>query len=199
LLLKPTIILFGRVPQYGLGKRRLAVGLGNLKTWQFYRQNLERTLRDLKDPRWNVKFAGTPERYSKGIRGVEFVKQGQGSLGDRLSRTFRAHKGLVLIIGTDVPDLKSTDIAQALKDIKRGNAVLGRGKAPFDDGGFWCLGLRANKCISPGLFKEVPWSHETTADRTLSVLKASRYKVVETIQHNDIDDKEGYELWKAGM
>lgn len=193
---KPTVILFGRVPQYGVGKRRLAAGIGNLKAWQFYRQNVKRSLRCLKDPRWTLKFAGTPEKFSASVRDVAFVKQGQGDLGDRLLRTYRAHKGPVLIIGTDVPDLKPVDISVALNELKKGSAVLGKGKAPFDDGGFWCLGLRVRSNLSSRVFKSVPWSHETTADETSKALRSVGFKIVQTTQHNDVDDKNTYEAWR---
>lgn len=197
---KPTVILIGRVPQYGVGKRRLAgrngTGIGNLKAWQFYRRNLSKTLRDLHDPRWNLKFAGTPDGLTPSGLWNSMVKQGQGDLGDRLIHQFNQHRGLVLLIGTDVPDLKATDISQVLNDLKRGSAVLGHGIPPLDDGGFWCLGIRrfAGK-ISPRMFRTVPWSSATTADTTSQSLTRHGFKVVETIRYNDVDDKQGYELY----
>ena len=187
--MQPRLIIFGRAPSYGVGKRRLARDVGNLKAWQFSRRNLALTKRGLLDPRWQLAFCATPDkRCMKGD-----LPQGQGDLGQRLMRQFQTRRP-VLIMGSDVPDISPTIIAEAVKLLNRPGAVLG----PSSDGGFWLIGL-AHKRLPITLFDGIGWSQATTRDQVVQRLKRFGCPIRFTTAKDDVDDGPAYDSWRRGI
>lgn len=82
-------------------------------------------------PYWAV-----AERGSAGWRGLAVVQQGEGGLGERLSRVYDillARHDFVLFLGADSPQLTPALLADAVERAGRGGFVLG----PAEDGGFY--------------------------------------------------------------
>ncbi|MBK6404775.1 MAG: DUF2064 domain-containing protein [Holophagales bacterium] len=114
---------------------------------------------------WGVPVLATtdpdaPEWRELGVRGA--WAQGDGDLGDRLSRMLQralARAPAALAVGTDSPGLPGTLLDDARRALGTKDAVLG----PSDDGGFYLLGLRR---APDGLLEGLPWSSEETFERT---------------------------------
>ena len=141
-------------PRAGRVKRRLAASVGVVSAARFYRTCLAHTLMRLgRDPRWRTLLAVSPDSDVSAPywpRGIERVPQGGGDLGVRMQRLFRRlPPGPAIIVGSDIPAIKPSDIARAFRLLGNGDAVFGRAA----DGGYWLVGLRRSPA-SAGAFRQ---------------------------------------------
>lgn len=189
-----TLIIMVKAPRAGLVKTRLAAGIGVAAATGFYRAQLARTLRRTgRDARWRTLLAVTPDTavWSPAWPRCDgLVAQGPGDLGARMGRLFeRLPAGPVVIIGSDVPDIGVSDIADAFKALGGHDAVLG----PSPDGGYWLVGLRrVPKVLRP--FAGVRWSSPHALADTLANLSGARVALLRELA--DIDTAEDYLAWK---
>ena len=79
---------------------------------------------------------GAPGRWLP--PGVEVTAQRGGGLDERLANAFADVTGPTVLIGMDTPQVTPAMLAEASRELDRGDAVFG----PAADGGFWLLGLR---------------------------------------------------------
>jgi uncharacterized protein len=156
------LVIFARTPQLGRVKRRLAGDIGASEATRFYRATLRRQIGAMaRDPRWTVWLFVTPdtERLHPVWRGVvpprRVRAQGLGDLGQRMLRPFRAlPPGPVVLVGSDIPEMRPSHIARAFRLLGRHDLVFG----PARDGGFWLIGARRLSSMPRGLFTAVRWS-----------------------------------------
>jgi rSAM/selenodomain-associated transferase 1 len=182
-MLQRHLVVFARRPQLGVGKRRLARTIGNVEALRFTRSSLHGLLRRLgSDRRWTLWVAATPDRPTDWVGGVRHVAQGQGSLGERLTRVVkRLPPGPVVIIGTDLPTISCRDVAGAFASLDKHAAVLG----PATDGGYWLIGLRRRpRALMP--FKNVRWSTAHALDDTVAALNGASHALLDL--REDVDD-----------
>ncbi len=78
----------------------------------------------------------------------------------------RSTSGPTVLIGSDVPGVRTEHIAQAFRALGRSPSVIG----PAPDGGFWLVGLRHPQRSDVALFCNVRWSHPDTLADTLPTL-----------------------------
>ena len=183
-----------RQPQFGVGKRRLAKGLGNYKTWLFYRRSFQGLVKRLGRPEfWQPYMALTPDLAIANQRPLgnwQIVPQGSGDLGDRMSLHLHATPGPVVFIGTDLPEISVADIRMAFDELENSDAVFG----PAEDGGYWLVGLKKPpKVIDP--FHPVRWSSTHTLDDTIDNLGVGA-RVTLLDEREDIDDLRAYDHWR---
>jgi rSAM/selenodomain-associated transferase 1 len=177
-------------PSAGRVKRRLAASVGAVAAARFYRTCLAHTLMRLgRDPRWRTLLAVSPDRDVRAPywpRGIGRMPQGGGDLGVRMQRAFRRlPPGPAIIVGSDIPAIKPSDIARAFRLLGNGDAVLGR--AP--DGGYWLVGLRRSpRLLAP--FANVRWSGPHALADTLRNLQGHRVAFAATL--SDVDTAEDY-------
>ena len=184
-MLQRHLVIFARRPQLGVGKRRLARTIGNVEALRFTRSSLHGLMRRLgSDPRWSLWVAATPDRPTDWVGGVRHVAQGEGSLGERLTRVVEGlPPGPVVIVGTDLPTISCRDVARAFASLDRHAAVLG----PATDGGYWLIGLRRRpRALMP--FKNVRWSTAHALDDTIAALNGASHALLDL--REDIDDGE---------
>jgi glycosyltransferase A (GT-A) superfamily protein (DUF2064 family) len=89
--------------------------------------------------------------------------------------------GPVIVIGTDVPSIKSAHIQSAIKALGAHDAVVG----PSPDGGYWLVGLKRRPRV-PRAFASVEWSSPETLDQTLANL--SGLNVARIASLPDVDE-----------
>ena len=179
------LVIFTRWPRFGTGKSRLAAGVGPGVALRFQRVMLQKLLRRLShDPRWATWLAVTPDRSGPWPRHVGILPQGNGDLGQRMSRVVdRLSPGPVVIVGTDTPELRADHVARAFTALGKYDAVIG----PATDGGYWLVGLRRRpRVIDP--FFAVRWSTDNARADTLANLAC--HSVVLLDRLDDIDDAE---------
>lgn len=177
------LVIFTRAPRLGTGKRRLAAGIGAAAALKFQRVSLEHTLRRLSyDRRWKTWLAVTPDRSGSWPRHCNTLPQGQGNLGDRLTRVIeRLPAGAILIIGSDTPTVTCALIAKAFHCLDGHDAIFG----PAVDGGYWAIGLRrrARNCIP---FGGVRWSTKHALGDTVQNLTDCSIAFLPQLE--DVDD-----------
>ncbi len=176
------LIVFGRRPALGVGKRRLAAEIGDLNAWRFQRFALKHLTRTLSvDRRWRLWRCLTPDTPAS-QRPADELPQGRGDLGARLAFALKhAPPGHVVIIGSDAPQVRRTDIAAAFAALARADVVIG----PARDGGFWLIGLRACLRTRPP-FSNVRWSSPHTLSDVLANLRGQRRLFLRELE--DVDD-----------
>lgn len=158
-------------PRVGRVKTRLGRDIGSTAAAWWYRHQTAATLRTLKDPRWDILLAVSPDEacFSRMWPSDLYrVPQGNGDLGRRMRRALRQTSGPSLLIGSDIPGITRQHIAEAFASLGTAQSVIG----PATDGGFWLVGLYHPQKAPNSLFKEVRWSHPDTLKDTLSTLPA---------------------------
>lgn len=157
------VVVFGRPPEVGRTKRRLAAGIGAVAAAGVYRVLLEATLEQAVATGFQVTLAlaGPPavETAWRPPGGVAVEAQAEGDLGRRMAHAFAARFStgatVVVLVGTDVPALDAGVMRRAAEACTRCRVVL----VPSQDGGYVLVAQR-----SPGadLFTRVPWSSPGT-------------------------------------
>ncbi len=192
-----NVYIFARAPAIGAVKRRLAADVGQMEAWRFHRETTRTLIRRLAaDARWHTRLAVTPDRSArKSWRcppGVAQIPQGQGDLGERMTRVIaRDRKTPSIIVGSDIPDIEPAHIRRAFAALARDDAVFG----PSPDGGYWLVGVRDIRLL-PGLFRGVRWSSASALDDTLANIDGRRrVALIDTLA--DIDDGAALARWRA--
>ena len=168
----------------GRVKTRLGREIGMTAAAWWFRHQSASALRRLRDPRWNLSIAVTPDREGMASRvwpaELPRIPQGRGDLGDRMARLLRTHP-IVLVVGADIPGLRRHHIARALRRLRESDAVLG----PATDGGFWAIGWRGAAGPPATLFRGVRWSTSHALADTLASIPRARVALADTL--SDVD------------
>lgn len=187
-MIRRRLVVMLKEPRAGRVKTRLGAEIGMTDAAWWFRHHAARLLRRIKDPRWQVILAVSPDR--DGLRSrvwpahLPRVPQGQGDLGDRMARLLRSlPPGPACLIGGDIPGLETRHIARAFAALGRHDAVFG----PATDGGYWLVGLKRVTPPPPGFLAGVRWSTEhalsdsmaTLPDQTIAL--ADRLRDVDTV------------------
>lgn len=157
-------------PRPGRVKTRLGRALGMTRAAWWYRHQTARVMRRMKDPRWDILLAVSPDREGMLSRvwpeRIARIPQGPGDLGQRMARALCATHGPTVLIGSDIPGVEPEHIARAFRALGQAPSVIG----PAPDGGYWLVGLRHPRFASSGIFRGVRWSHPETRKDTLPTL-----------------------------
>lgn len=177
----PILVLFTRAPRWGTVKRRLAARVGDAAALRFHRAQVERLGRTLRDPRWRLVLAVTPDS-ARGpwTGGHPVIGQGRGDLGARMARCLQ--KGPVVLIGSDIPGITRAHIARAFALLRGADVVFG----PAEDGGFWLVGVAGRRAV-PDLFAGARWSTADTLDTCRTPLLAHGYRLAQAETLADVD------------
>lgn len=166
------LVIFVKAPMAGRVKTRLARGIGTTPAAWWFRHQVHRLIRRVgRDHRWRTVLAVAPDP-ALGTRalpgGLPRIPQGAGDLGERMGRVLRGMPpGQVIIIGADIPGIRSRHIADAFRRLGRTPAVIG----PATDGGYWLIGLRrGGQAVPSGLFRNVRWSTRNAMSDTIHSL-----------------------------
>ena len=179
------LLILTRNPELGKVKKRLASGIGNsaaLKVYEYLLRHTVEVTEKLKAEKWVFYSEEIPdediwpkETFRKKLQ------QGNG-LGERMESAFSEafQNGFlkVLIIGSDLYDIKEEDLKMAFLALDDHDYVLG----PAQDGGYYLLGMKKE---TPQLFSNKDWSTEKVFEQTLEDLKFEKVKLLPV--RNDID------------
>lgn len=197
-----TVVVFARSPVKGEVKTRLAQTVGKEAATSFYKTCASLVLAECASLPEAVKVvvyhpeaqqASMMRRWLDEIGcPFELKPQSQSTcLGHRMYQAMKAEEDLgatkVLIVGTDVPDLKSEVLTTATELLDTFDVVLG----PSKDGGYYLLGLRG---VPDGLFLDIPWSTSQVLRDTLQAaarlsLRVAPIDAIPTLLDiDDIDD-----------
>jgi rSAM/selenodomain-associated transferase 1 len=191
------LIIFTRNIQLGKCKTRLAKTVGAeiaLKIYTFLVDHTVAISKGLPIHKW-VFYS---EQLEVGDRFDDrvFEKHGQDGfdLGERMLNAFSIGfaKGFekIVIIGSDIYDLREDDLKLAFEALENSDYVLG----PAKDGGYYLLGMKA---LNRRLFDRMPWGTDKVLEKTLCALEDQNVTLLDT--RNDVDvyeDIEGEEVFE---
>lgn len=197
--LRRQLVVFVKAPRIGAVKTRLAAGIGPVAAWRFYRGATDRLLRAVGNvPGWRTSLAVTPDEFCRHgrywPRHVRRLPQGRGDLGERMGRVMANRpRGPVVIIGSDIPEIRHRHIAAAFAALENHDAVFG----PAADGGYWLVGLK-RRPLRPDIFRDVRWSTEhALADTLRNLPRHCRVAMLETL--NDVDTIDDYRRYRDSV
>lgn len=181
--LREHLILFTRCPEPGTTKTRLIPLLGPEGAAAFQermgRHALTCALRLAAErgASIEVRHEGGSLRRMQAWLGPQalFRPQGPGDLGRRmaesLSRAFAEGAARAVIIGTDIPGISPSHLAQAFEALNRNDLVFG----PAADGGYYLIGVRAESFRrgAPYLEAHIPWGGAGVLRRSLAVARGA--------------------------
>jgi len=193
---KKAILIFMKYPKAGRVKTRLSKTTGAKQAGNIYQKLVRRTLgivSDFKQTHTQIDlflFYHPPESETQLMKGYPgpwaFIPQMNGHLGEKMKNAFNHvfNKGYehVVLIGTDIADLKPGDIGDAFRALNGNEVVLG----PAHDGGFYLIG-------SPFAVNEVfnfpDWSTPSVFERTQRCLHDAAHKIRILCERHDIDEE----------
>ena len=182
---KNLILIFTRNPQLGKCKTRLAKTIGDENALTIYKLLLAHTEKVVQQlPHEKAIYYSVKIRENDLWDDNNYQKHLQhgDDLGIRMENAFKnsfdAGYENVLIVGSDLYDLKPQHIENAFEKLKTNDVVIG----PAEDGGYYLLGM---KKIQPHIFHNKKWGTESVRKDTLEDL--SNVKVHQIEMLNDID------------
>ena len=188
-----AVIVFLKAPQDGYVKTRLAEFLENSFVLALYKGFVRDILDVLETAGDKVLYFWPPEKKQAVQKWLgpqyDYSIQEGDDLGQRMSNAFVELFGKgytrVLLVGTDVPELSSTDITRAFQILKTKDAVIG----PSSDGGYYLIGFQTAK-FSKHFFDDIDWSTSQVLHQTLLAMDrvSVRYELLSRL--NDIDTPE---------
>jgi rSAM/selenodomain-associated transferase 1 len=194
------IAVLAKAPRAGQCKTRLIPALGAERAARLQSRLLLRGVGLLLAARlcpldlWCDPTPDHPDFQTLGRQGAQLGCQSGTDLGERMAAALRSGLGtarLVVVIGSDIPDLGPEPLATAIEALLAGqDAVLG----PVADGGYCLLGLR-QPCDS--LFTDMAWSTAHVADLTRQRLQHAGLRWLELPVLRDVDTVEDLEWLRA--
>lgn len=184
---KKALIIFTRNPEIGKCKTRLANTIGNEAALNIYKFLLKHTA-NISESINADKYVFYTEKIKKEDLWNDTIFRKKLQKGDDLGKRmenafidlFESGYQKVIIVGSDLLDLKDEHIIDAFEKLNEHDVVFG----PAKDGGYYLLGLsKLQACI----FRNKPWSETNLLDVTLKELgqKNISLTLLETL--NDID------------
>ncbi|MEM1130848.1 MAG: TIGR04282 family arsenosugar biosynthesis glycosyltransferase [Pseudomonadota bacterium] len=177
-------------PRPGQVKTRLARDIGAVEAAWWYRHHCAKLLRAAPRYGWQTELAVTADVAGRASRvwPPHFPRraQGRGDLGARMARLLcSGAPGPVVVIGSDIPGITRSLIADAFHALGSHDAVIG----PAVDGGYWLIGLARRRAPPPGLFFGVRWSTHHALEDTCATLGDNRLATIQSLRDVDsIDD-----------
>ncbi len=151
------VIVFAKAPEPGRTKTRLVPALGDAGAARLHQVLIRRSIATaLAANIGPVVLACAPDTSHPFFAacaqelGVVLEAQGEGDLGERMSRAFDRHAPAVLI-GTDAPALTPTHLREAGRALALG---LDAALAPAEDGGYVLIALAR---AAPAVFADIAW------------------------------------------
>ncbi|WP_420585912.1 TIGR04282 family arsenosugar biosynthesis glycosyltransferase [Ruegeria sp.] len=181
-----TLVIMVKEPRPGRVKTRLGRDIGMVGAAWWFRHQTRSLIRRLRDPRWQIVLAVSPDREGLTSRiwpaDLPRAPQARGDLGDRMGRMLRGMpKGPVCLIGADIPGITPGHIARAFDALGQAQMVFG----PAPDGGYWLVGAQRYGALPSHLFRDVRWSTENTLADTLATVPGMRVALLDQLR--DVD------------
>lgn len=199
--MRRRLIVFGRVPQPGRVKTRLAASIGANAAADAYAAMLAHALRIGDEATVDERLlclADFGESAGEAARlvgpGWRLALQRGSGLGERMLHAIDGALdagSLPVLIGSDCPSMEPHDIDSAFSALAREDAVF----SPTEDGGYALVGMRRSLATA---FDGVPWSGPRVMTVTRERLRACGATWVELRTLWDVDEEAGLRRWLSG-
>ena len=194
MLRSDRLIVLGRYPVPGRTKTRLIPLMGAARAADFQRELTEKTLKTDRSVarRRSVDLeacfeGGSLAKLRRWLGpGLTFSPQSSGDLGERMKaaflEAFQQGAQQVILHGTDIPDLTTHPIHDALDALRDHDLVLG----PSTDGGYWLIGLKK----PAELFDGMEWGSSSVFEKTVAAARGQGLSVHFLLPLTDMDTGE---------
>lgn len=182
---KNLIIVFMRNPELGKVKTRLAKTVGEvsaLRIYTFLLEHTEKIIRNITSDKavyYSVKVR-KDDIWDDDIY-LKYLQKGE-NIGDRMHNAFQnafnKNYEKVVIVGSDLYDLKEKHLQEAFQKLNKRDVVIG----PAQDGGYYLLGMNT---LHSEAFKNKKWGTSSVFNDTLKDLHKNKVHQLEEL--NDID------------
>ena len=180
-----ALIIFTRNPELGKVKTRLAKKTGDRIALDIYKFLLAHTVEITREIEADKYVFYSEEIILNDLwdDGVYRKKLRQGAqLGGRMKNAFEQLFKLgykkVMIVGSDIHELKQLHIEQAFESLENNDIVIG----PAKDGGYYLLGMNS---LLPELFEIGNWGGNTVFEDTMKAAGEATVSVLP--ERNDVD------------
>ena len=202
--MRRAIAVFAKTIGLSPVKTRLAVTIGEEKAAEFYALSVacieavvKRAMEvrpEQVNPVWAMAEENSPRLYSK--EGLPAIWTGEGGLGTRLANIhdqLRADHEVVMMIGTDSPQLSANTILRALDrlDDNGVDAVSG----PAVDGGYFLFASK--RPVPRDIWEAVTYSASTTLAEFEALLKSDGFSLSRIEVMQDVDEADDLASLKA--
>lgn len=185
--MRRTLVVLLKEPRPGRVKTRLGRDIGHVDAAWWVRHQTARLIRRLRDPRWRLVLAVSPDAAGLLSRvwppDLPRLPQGRGDLGARMGRMLRLG-GPVCVIGGDIPGVTPAHVARAFAALGAHDAVFG----PAEDGGYWLVGVAGRRTPLRTFLHGVRWSSEHALADSLATLPGWRVAQVDRLRDVDTAD-----------
>lgn len=193
-------MVFVKSPLPGRVKTRLGKDIGTRNAAQLYKKMLYQFLEKLsQNNKCMLELWCYPDTKHPFLRkcardfNLVLKRQSGDDLGSKMNNAIRQslknYKQCVLV-GSDIPDIDSTDIHQARQYLRDEDGVV---ILPTQDGGY---GLIAMNTYLPILFRNMKWSTPVVMKHTLQRAKKNNIKYHLLAEKMDIDTKADWRRYK---
>lgn len=189
------LIIFGRYPEVGKVKTRLIPALGPAGAAALQKRLTEQTMAEAQryasQTGTRVVFCHDGGHRKKilrwlNIKGGNCRPQASGDLGYRMSvamgSAFRRGAQRVVLLGTDIPNVRTVTLRHAFDRLTHHELVLG----PSTDGGYWLIGMSREE----NLFDGIAWSTPTVLEQTMAMAKRKAMRASLLDPLTDVDTPE---------
>jgi len=188
----PCLLLFVKYPDKGKVKSRLSKEFGEDTVLLLYEAFVLDVLETVKKGKCRLKICFDPPSAQEKIaswlgKSYVYMPQNGSDLGEKMKNAFASafSEGFekVMLIGSDIPDLKKEVIDEAFAS--DADAVIG----PAADGGYYLIGFQRDSFL-PHIFEGMQWSTASVFERTMELFRKHSCKVHILPRWRDVDTPE---------
>jgi rSAM/selenodomain-associated transferase 1 len=201
MIVKNQLIAYAKRPVPGYAKTRLGEKIGFEESAGVYARLLYQCLLELvkldpDDIRVELSLASDSDTafFRSAFPEFEVSVQIGSDLGLRLSQSlkgaFSDGAEVVVLIGTDIPDLDLSIIQAAFHELEKFDVVVG----PDTDGGYYLIGTREKTAI---LFRDIDWSSELVLQQTEELVQSQGLSMKFLPTLSDVDTEADFQRWLA--
>ncbi len=192
------VCVFTKPPVEGKVKTRLAPFLSLQQACRVHENLLKHCLSRVQHIHWQTQLWSTDIQHSTIKKLAQQysmpLRQQQGSdLGERMLLAVKESLKeftIVIIIGSDCPDLDVSIISDAIETLQSGSEVV---LAPAMDGGYVLIGLSID---IESVFVDIPWGTDKVLSVTRERLQQAGIRWQETAMQRDIDRPDDLDFLK---
>ncbi len=186
---RDAFVLFLRYPEKGAVKTRLTAVLGEDRTYELYRcflSDLALMVQEV-DAEMIIAYSGPAGASFPEFPGIRCLRQRGSDIGERMyfafEDVFAEGFDRLVLAGSDIPDLPSAFVNEALNRLAAADIVLG----PSTDGGYYLIGCN-RRGLNRTIFSGIPWSTPRVFSETLKRVAQAKLTAALLPEWRDIDD-----------
>ncbi len=198
---KNAVIVFTRVPIAGQTKTRMMPYLSGAQCARLHTCFLKDIAKECEKTEADLYVYYTPEGKGKALKEIfggdaKYHKQEGKNLGERMYGAIESTLALgyekCVLIGTDIPEIKKTDLQSAFQLLEQKDMVFG----PTVDGGYYLIGMKEPHAVA---FEKQSYGHGSVLECTSAQIEKANLSVGYVRKLEDMDTREDLVHFRARM